>query len=59
MLVTKIKKLKNCQKEEHSTKDIEGKFLDKKEENSCIRNHNEDLILWRNLRSLKMIENRK
>ena len=42
-LVTKIKKLKNSQKVEQSTKDIEGKILDKQEENSYIRNHNEDL----------------
>ena len=39
----KIKKLKNSRKEEHSTEDIEGKLLDKKEENNYIRNHNEDL----------------
>ena len=42
-LVTKIKKLKNSRKTEQSTEDIEGKILDKKEENSCIRYHNEDL----------------
>ena len=42
-LVMKIKKLKNSRKVEHSTEDIEGKLLDKQEENSCIRNHNEDL----------------
>ena len=39
----KINKLKNSWKAEHSTKDIEGKLLDKQEENSCIRNHNKDL----------------
>ena len=43
MLVTKINKLKNSQKAEHSIEDIEGKILDKREENSCIMNHNEDL----------------
>ena len=35
--------MKNNRKEEHSTEDIEGKLLDKQEENSCIRNHNEYL----------------
>ena len=34
--------MKNSWKEEHSTEDIERKILDKQEENSCIRNHNED-----------------
>ena len=43
MLVTKMKKFKNSRKAEYSTKDIEGKLLNKQEENSCIRNHNEDL----------------
>ena len=43
MLVTKIKKLKNSWKAEPSNEDIEGKFLDKQEENSCIRNHNKYL----------------
>ena len=42
-LVTKIKKLKNSWKAEYSTEYIEGKLLDKQEENSCIKNHNEDL----------------
>ena len=28
---------------EQSTEDIEGKLLDKKEENSCIKIHNKDL----------------
>ena len=42
-LVTKIKKLKNSRKTEQSTKDIEGKLLDKQEENICIRSHNKDL----------------
>ena len=35
--------MKNNRKEERSTKYIEGKLLDKQEENSCIINHNEDL----------------
>ena len=42
-LVTKIKKLKNSRKTEQSTKYIEGKLLDKQEENDCIRSHNKDL----------------
>ena len=42
-LVTKIKKLKNSRKIEQSTEDIEGKLLDKQEENDCIRSHNKDL----------------
>ena len=41
-LVTKIKKLKSSRKTEQSTEDIEGKLLDKQEENRCIRRHNED-----------------
>ena len=39
----KIKKLKNSRKVEHSIEDIEGKLLDKQEENSYIRNHKKDL----------------
>ena len=42
-LVTKIKKLKNTRKEKQSIEYFEGKILDKQEENSCIRNHNEDI----------------
>ena len=42
-LVTKIKKLKSSWKTEQSTEDIEGKILEKQEENCCIRKHNEDL----------------
>ena len=42
-LVMKIKKLKNSRKTEQSTKDIEGKLLEKQEENSCIISHNKDL----------------
>ena len=41
-LVTKIKKLKSSRKIDQST-DIEGKLLDKQEENRSIRRHNEDL----------------
>ena len=40
-LVTKIKKLKSSRKIEQSTEDIEGKLLDKQEENRYIRRHNE------------------
>ena len=35
--------MKNSWKTEQYTKDIEGKLLDKQEENSCIRSHNKDL----------------
>ena len=42
-LLTKIKNLKSIQKTEQSTEDIEGKILDKQEENRCIRRHNEYL----------------
>ena len=42
-LVTKIKKLKNSRKIEQSTEDIEGKILDKQDENDCIRSHNKDI----------------
>ena len=42
-LFTKIKKLKNSRKTEQSTEDIEGKLLDKQEENSCIRSRNKYL----------------
>ena len=38
-LVTKIKKLKNSRKTEQSMEDIEGKLLEKQEENDCIRSH--------------------
>ena len=38
-LVTNMQKLKNSRKTEQSTKDIEGKLLDKQEENNCIRSH--------------------
>ena len=35
--------MKSSRKTEQSTEDIEGKILDKQEENRCIRRHNEDL----------------
>ena len=35
--------MKNTGKAKHSTENIEGKLLDKKEENNWIINHNEDL----------------
>ena len=35
--------MKSSRKTEQSTEDIEGKLLDKQEENRCIRRHNEDL----------------
>ena len=39
----KIKKLKNSRKTEQSTKEIEGKLIDKQEENSCIKSRNKYL----------------
>ena len=39
-LITKIKKLKNSSKKEHSGEDFEGKILEKQEENQCLNNHN-------------------
>ena len=42
-LVTKIKKLKNSRNTGHSTKDIEGKSLEKQEENRCLENINDEL----------------
>ena len=35
--------MKSSRKTKQSTEDIEGKLLDKQEENRCIRRHNEDL----------------
>ena len=35
--------MKNSRKTKQSTEDIEGKLLDKQEENDCIRSHNKDL----------------
>ena len=42
-LVTKIKKLKNNRKAEHSNEDFEGKNLEKQEENHRSRNLNQEL----------------
>ena len=35
--------MKSSWKTEQSTEDIEGKLIDKREENLCIRRHNEDI----------------
>ena len=35
--------MKNSRKTEQSTEDIQGKLIDKQEENDCIRSHNKDL----------------
>ena len=44
ILVTKIKKLKStCKKESNSNKDIEGKVLEKQEENESLININKEL----------------
>ena len=42
-LITKIKKLTNNSKREHSGEDLEGKILEKQEENQCLNNHNQEL----------------
>ena len=42
-LITKIKKLKNSSKKEHSDEDFEGTILEKQEENQCLNNHNQEL----------------
>ena len=42
-MITKIKKLKNSSKKEHSGEDLKGRILEKKEENHCINNHNQEL----------------
>ena len=42
-LITKIKKLKNRSKREHYGEDLEGKVLEKQEENQCLNNHNQEL----------------
>ena len=42
-LITKIKKLKHNSKSEHSGEDLEGRILEKKEENQCLNNHNQEL----------------
>ena len=42
-LITKIKKLKSSSKREHFGEDLEGKILEKQEENQCINNRNQEL----------------
>ena len=42
-LITKIKKLKHSSKREHSGEDLEGRTLEKLEENQCLKNHNQEL----------------
>ena len=42
-LITKIKKLKNSSKREHSGEDLKGKILEKQEENQCLNNRNQEL----------------
>ena len=42
-LITKIKKLKNNSKRKHSGEDLEGKILEKQEENQCLNNCNQEL----------------
>ena len=41
-LITKIKKLKNNSKREQSGEDLEGKLLEKQEENQCVNNSNQE-----------------
>ena len=42
-LITKIKKLKTSSKREHSGEDLEGRILEKQEENQCLNNCNQEL----------------
>ena len=42
-LITKIKKLKHSSKREHSGEDLEGRILEKQEENQCLNNRNHEL----------------
>ena len=42
-LITKMKKLKNSSKREHSGEDLQGKILEKQEENQCLNNPNQEL----------------
>ena len=37
-LITKIKKLKDSSKREHSSEDLKGRILEKQEENQCQKN---------------------
>ena len=39
----KIKKLKSTKKADNSNEDIEGKFLEKQEQNQCLLNLNQEL----------------
>ena len=43
LLVTEIKKLKSTKKADNSNEDIEGKVLEKQEENQCLLNLNQEL----------------
>ena len=43
LLVTKIKKLKSTKKADKSNEYIEGKVLEKQEENQCLLNLNKEL----------------
>ena len=43
ILVTKIKKLKSTKKIDKSNEDIEGKVLEKQEENQCLLSLNKEL----------------
>ena len=43
LLVTKIKKLKSTKKADNSNEEIEGKVLEKQEENQCLLNLNKEL----------------
>ena len=42
-LLTKIKKLKHCQKTELSNEDLDGRILENEEENQRLRNLNQEL----------------
>ena len=56
-LITKIKKLKNSSKREHSGEDLEGKILEKKDENQCLNNCNQEL--HNQIKELEIEKNRK
>ena len=43
LLVMKIKQLKSTKKADNSNEDIEGKFLEKQEENQCLLNINQEI----------------
>ena len=42
-LITKIKNKKNSSTKEHSSEEFEGKIMEKREENQCLNNHNQEL----------------